>query len=114
MSTGFHLRRQRHETAARIWQVVQDADRKGVIKFPRQREMVYVRLDDVRVWQRTCGGEGSIDGAAEIDADHLACSPTCGELRVASLAATAFEHHLVAEELRRHGCDPAEKLFCVA
>src|ERR1044072_3097238 len=30
-----------------------------------------------------------------------------------SLAATAFEHHLVAKKLRLHGGDPAEKLFRV-
>ena len=37
-----------------------------------------------------------------------------GELRVTSLAAAPFEHNFVAEELRRHGRDPAEKLFRVS
>src|SRR6185369_4137424 len=54
------------------------------------------------------------DRDAQIDADHIACSPTRGELRVTAFAATAFQHDLVAKKFGRNGRDPAEKLFGVA
>src|ERR1044072_6779575 len=93
---------------------MQDANRKGVVKLPREWEMVYVSLDNVRVRQRTCSSEGCFNRGAEIDTNHVSCSPACGELRVATLATASFEHDFVAKKLRRHGRDPREKLFRVS
>src|SRR6185503_15363539 len=49
-----------------------------------------------------------------IDANHIACSPTRGELCVTAFAAAAFQHDLVAKKFGCNGRDPTEKLFGVA
>src|SRR5215216_110220 len=114
VSARFHFRNQRHEPAAWVRQMVQNADGERVIKLSRQRKVVYVCLNDVCVGQRTRGGECRLHRGAEIDSDHVACSPACGELRVTPLPAASFEHNLVAKKLRRDGRDPAEKLFRIS
>ncbi len=86
--------------------MMQDADRKRVIKRARQRQMVDVGLNNVRIRQVARGFKRRLDRRAEIDADNVARAPLRGELRVTSLAAAAFEHDLVAKKLRLHRRDP--------
>src|SRR5690349_1167352 len=93
--------------------MVQHANRKRVIKLPRQRQSIDVRLNDVRVRQRTRCRKRRFNCTAEIDPDDVFRAPTSRELRMTSLAAAAFEHHFTAKEFRGDRCDPAEKLFRV-
>src|SRR5689334_8786192 len=93
---------------------MQNPDGERVIKLARERQTIDVRLNDVRVWQRTRRSKRCLDRRAEIDADYVLRAPTRGELRVASLAATAFEHDLIAKKFRRDRRNPTEKLFGVA
>src|SRR5689334_21078938 len=94
--------------------MMQDAYRKRVIKLARQRQMIDVGLDNVRVRQAAGGVKRRLYRRAEIDADDVASTPLRSELRVTSFAAPALEHNLVAEKLRCDGRDPTEKLFGVA
>jgi hypothetical protein len=58
-------------------------------------------------------GKSRLDCRAQIDADDFACAPARSQLRMATLAAAAFEHHLV---LKKRGLDrrnPSQKLLFV-
>src|SRR5215203_5078816 len=94
--------------------MMQDADRKRVVKLLRERQVKNVSLNDVNIRQRTRGSKRRFHSYAEIDTDNLARTPARGQLRMPPLAATAFEHHFVAKKLRLHGRDPADQLFRVA
>src|SRR5689334_9046427 len=102
------------EPGTRIGQVMQYTNGKSIVELARERQVINIGLDDVRVGQRSRSDKGCFDRDAEIDTNHVACAPACGELGVPAFAATAFEHDLVAEEFRRHRRDPTEKLFRVA
>src|SRR5687767_4841385 len=90
---------------------MEDAYRKRVVKLAPQRQTINVSLDDVRVWQTTRGGKRRLHGLAQIDSDNFTRAPLRGELRVTSLATTAFEHNFVAEKLRRDWRDPTKELL---
>src|SRR6266550_6442335 len=75
--------------------------------------MINVRLNDVRIVECTRRGKCCFDSIAKINTDHILRAPARGELCVASFAAAAFKHDLVAKELRRHRGDPPQKLLSV-
>ena len=93
--------------------MVQHADRERIVKLARERQLINVRLNDVRIFQMARGGKSSFHRVAQIDADYFARAPTRGELRVTALSAAAFQHDLVLEKLGTDRRDPAEKLIRV-
>src|SRR5687768_17272603 len=94
--------------------MMKHTNRKRVVELARQRQPVNVCLNDVRVGKRTRGHIRRLHRLAYIDTYNFTRAPLRGKLRVTPFAATAFEHNLVAEKLRRNGSDPAEELFRVA
>src|SRR5262245_61988836 len=75
--------------------------------------MVYVGLNNVRVWQGTRGRKRRLNRNTQIDADNLTRAPTCREHRVTPFTTTAFKHDLVTKKLGRNRRDPTEELFGV-
>ena len=57
--------------------------------------------------------ECSFNCRAQVDADHLTCSPLRGQLRMTSLATPAFEHHLIFEKRRPDWGYPTKKLLVI-
>src|ERR1700738_1865012 len=92
---------------------MQNADRKRVIKGTRERQIVNIGLDDVRIRKTTSCRERSFNGRAEVNPNHLTRSPLGGQLSMTPFAATTFEYDLIFEEIRRDRSDPAQKLLFI-
>src|SRR5262245_8082336 len=93
--------------------MVQNADRKSVIKPPFQRQTVDVGLNNVNVGQVLSVSVRGLDSHAQVYPDHVARAPLTDEPGVTAFAASAFEHDLVAYEIPRDGRDPIQELFLV-
>src|SRR5262245_58991804 len=104
---------QRIEAPARIGQVMEHADRERVIEAPLQRQTIYVSLNDVDVGQISRVEMGGLDRHAQVYSDHVTRSPQTREPGVAALAASAFEHDLVADIIPGDRRDPIQKLSLV-
>src|SRR5713101_10211588 len=59
-ASRFDLRHQRLKACPRVRQVMQYAYREGVIEDRAQRQMVNVRLDDMRILNRTRGSKSQV------------------------------------------------------
>ena len=94
--------------------MVQHADRECVIKDSRERQVVDISLDNVRVRQFARRGERSLNRVAKIDADDISGAKPRSQLRMSSLPATAFKHDFVFEEFSGDRSNPREKLLLVA
>src|SRR6266536_6656243 len=93
---------------------MQHPDRKRVIKHARERQVIDVCLDDVRVRQFPRRGKGSLIRITKIDTDDISRAKLGGQLCMSSLPTTALEHNLVFEEFADDRSNPGEKLVLVA
>src|ERR1043165_10274707 len=107
MAAPFDLRGEREETFARARQVMQHADRESVIENRLERQLINIRLHDMRVRERACRRKRRLDRRAQINTDDIACAPAGGQLCMTALAAAAFENYFAAKKFRAHGRDPA-------
>ena len=111
---GAQLRDERVEPTLGVGQVVQHADREGVVEHPLDRRSIDVRLDDVRVLEVARVGEGRINGFTQVERHHTARAELRRERSVPALAAATLQHCAVTEEFRRDRPDPIEELPAVA
>ena len=93
------------ENPDRIDKVERSADR-----IPRERRMVDIALDHVRVWHLPHVGICSFDCLAEVHGNNLPRSIGSGVEGVPAVATTGVEHDFVAEEFGLDWMDPIKKL----
>src|SRR3989440_5959025 len=113
VAARFHFRGEREKACARVGQVMQHADREGVIERALERQLINVCLDDVRAFMFARRRISRLDRVACINPDDITRAPFERQLRVSSLAATTFEHNLVTKKLWRDGLEPTEELLRV-
>src|SRR5882724_4870237 len=94
--------------------MVQHSDRECVIKDSRERQVVDISLDNMRVRQFAGRGKRSLNRVAKIDADDISGAKPRGQLRMSPLPTTAFEHDFVFEEFSGDRSNPGEELVLVA
>src|SRR2546430_4402362 len=68
--------------------MMQHPDRKGIIEYSRERQVIDVCLYDVRVRQFTRRRKGSFHRIAQIDADYVSRAKLCGQLCMSALSTT--------------------------
>src|SRR6266403_5397331 len=93
--------------------MMEHTDRKCVIKDSRERQVIDVCLDDVRIRQFASRGKGSFHRVAKIDTDYVSRPKLRRQLRMPSLSTTAFEHNFVFEEFSGDWSYPGKKLILV-
>src|SRR5437762_2580337 len=92
---------------------MQHADRKCIVKYLCEGQMINVCLNDMNIFQLTGCGKRGFHRRAKIDANYISGAPTCSERSVSSFSTSAFEHNLVLKKPGHHRRDPAKKLIRV-
>src|SRR5205085_10484913 len=113
MTARFYFRGEREKARAWIGQVMQHADREGVIECALERQVIDVCLHDVRAFTLARRRVSRLNRVARINPDDITRAPLDSQLRMSPLAATTFEHNLVAEKLRLDRREPTAQLLRV-